>query len=389
MVSIITFGCKVNQYETQLIKENIKRNFKDKNFVIINSCCVTKTAEDEVKKKIRKLLKERKKIYLTGCLIEKDKKIGEEFPDIEIVKKDFFIKFKDKIENFDKHTRAFVKIEDGCENFCTYCIIPSVRGPIKSRREKDIIEEIKNLSKNGYKEIVLTGIDLGSYGKDTGETIFSLIEKIERINKVKRIRLSSIELYHINETLIDFLKNIKKFCPHFHIPLQSGSNKILNLMGRKYNFAQYYEKIEMIRNKIENVTFTTDIIVGFPGEKDDDFRKTCSAIEKINFLKIHIFPFSERENTPAKNFPDKIDEKTIEEREKIILKISNISSNRVKKEFIGKKLNVLFEKEKNGYWEGYSENYIPIIVKSDKNLKNKILPVIPKKIIKNALLCDL
>jgi len=389
MAQILIYGCKVNQYESQLIKENIENdeNFKDENIVIINSCCVTEKVEKEIKKKIKKLLKEGKKIFLTGCLAEKDSIYFKNFENIEIVKKDFFYKYKNKIEKFSSHTRVFIKIEDGCENFCTYCIIPYVRGKVKSRKEDDIIEEIKCLSANSYKEIVLTGINLGSYGKDTGENLKSLIEKIEKIDGIERIRLSSIEIYYINEEFINFLKNVRKFCPHFHIPLQSGSDRILELMGRRYKFDEYFRKIEMIREKIEKVTFTTDIIVGFPSEKDEDFEKSCRAVEKIKFLKVHIFPYSERELTSAVHFSDKIDEKKKKEREKILFEVSERVSKSVKEEFIGKELYVLFEREENKLWEGYSENYIPFILKSDENLKNKIIKVIPQKMViyKNQL----
>ncbi|MCM8766766.1 MAG: MiaB/RimO family radical SAM methylthiotransferase [Candidatus Omnitrophica bacterium] len=387
MAKIITFGCKVNQYESQLIKENIEKdeNFSSDDIVILNSCCVTEKAEKEVKKKIRELLSQRKKIYLTGCIAEKNGKLKEN-ENIKIVEKSFFFKYKDKIEYFSGHTRAFVKIEDGCENFCTYCIIPYIRGKVKSRSENEIIEEIKKLGENGYKEIVLTGINLGCYGKDSNKSLISLIRKIEEIEEIKRIRLSSIEIYYINESFIDSLKNIKKFCPHFHIPLQSGSDKILSLMGRRYNFDDYYEKIEMIREKIEKVTFTTDIMIGFPGEKDDDFEKSCIAIGKIKFLKVHIFPYSERKGTFAINLPDKVDEKIKRERFEKILEIAENSRKKVMEEFVGKRLNVLIEKKMDNFWKGYSENYIPVIVNSQQDLKNEIISVIPQKIYKSSLL---
>ncbi|MGC8976604.1 MAG: MiaB/RimO family radical SAM methylthiotransferase [Candidatus Ratteibacteria bacterium] len=386
MVEILTFGCKVNQYESQLIKENIEmnENFKDGDIVVINSCCVTEKVERDVKKKIKKLLKEKKKVYLTGCLVEKNG-IKDEIAGVKIIKKEEFFKYKNRISNFDSHTRAFIKIEDGCENFCSYCIIPYVRGNVRSRSQNDIIDEINCLAERGYKEIVLTGIDLGAYGKDIGTDLISLIEKIERIGNVKRIRISSIEIYYINEKLIDFLKFCEKFCPHFHIPLQSGSDRILNLMRRRYTFDDYYRKIEMIKEKIENVTFTTDIMIGFPGEKEDDFEKTCNAVEKIEFLKLHIFPYSERENTPATKFPEKIDERIKKERFKRLQKIASLSSKKVKEKFIGKNLTVLFERKKEIFWEGYSGNYIPVIVNSQKDLKNQIVNVVPEKILKDAL----
>ncbi|MCM8806933.1 MAG: tRNA (N(6)-L-threonylcarbamoyladenosine(37)-C(2))-methylthiotransferase MtaB [Candidatus Omnitrophica bacterium] len=382
MAKILTFGCKVNQYESQLIKENIENDekFNSNEIVIINSCCVTAKVEKEVKRTIRKLLKEGKKIYLTGCLIQKNS-IDELKKDVKIIRKEEFFKFKNKISFFEEHTRAFVKIEDGCENYCSYCIVPYVRGKVRSRKEDEILDEIECLVKNGYKEIVLTGIDLGAYGKDTGENLISLIEKINRIDGVKRIRLSSIEVHHINKSLIDFLKNTEKFCPHFHIPLQSGSDKILKLMRRRYSFKEYYEKIQMIRENIENVTFTTDIMVGFPGEDEEDFEKTVSAVENIKFLKVHVFPYSEREKTPAINFPEKVNEKVKKERVEKIIKISEVVNRKVKEDFIDKSLNVLFERKNGNYWEGYSENYIPVIVDSSEDLKNQILKVKGKKIL--------
>lgn len=388
MAIILTYGCKVNQYESQLIRENIELNgnFKEDNIVIINTCCVTDKIEKEIKKKIRKLLKEGKKIYITGCLVKKNSQLIENTENIIIVDKSFFIANKDKIERFEGHTRCFVKIEDGCDNFCSYCIIPFVRGKVRSRFERDIIEEVNKLVDNGYKEVVLTGINLGCYGKDTGENLISLIENLSKIENLKRIRLSSIEIYYIDENLIDFLKNVEKFCPHFHIPLQSGSDRILKLMGRRYTLSEFIEKLDMIKNKIEKVTFTTDIIVGFPGEKDEDFEMSCYAIEKIGFLKVHVFPYSEREGTKAIYLPEKIKEEIKKERIKRILKVSNMVSKKVKERFIGKKCKILFEKEKNRWWEGYSENYIPFKVKSEKNLKNEILEVIPEKIYREFLI---
>lgn len=388
MVQILTFGCKVNQYESQLIKENIEKDpfFNQNNIVIINSCCVTEKVENEVKKTIKKLIKEGKNVYLTGCLEKKWNILNKSLENLIPVPKEKFFKTQNKISYFNGHTRSFVKVEDGCENFCSYCIVPFLRGKVKSKREKEIIEEIKILAENGYKEVVLTGIDLGAFGRDTGESLATLIDKIDKIEGIKRIRISSIEIYYIEEKFIDFLKTIKKFCPHFHIPLQSGSDRILKLMKRRYEFNEYYEKIKMIEAKIEKVTFTTDIMVGFPGETDNDFEKTCIAIEKIEFLKVHIFPYSERELTLAINLSNKIDPKIKKEREKTLITISNSVSKKVKEKFIEKKLEVLFERKKDKFWEGYSENYIPVILKSEENLRNQIITVKPQKIFKNSLL---
>lgn len=382
-VKVITFGCKTNQYEGELIRENL--NSEDENLVVINSCCVTQKVEKEVEKEIKKNLKNGKRIILTGCIRDKER-IKEKFEKIEIIEKNLLCRNKNYIEKFEGHTRAFVKIQEGCENFCSYCIVPYVRGKERSRNIKDIIFEISCLAENGYKEIVLTGTNAGSFGKDTGENLISLINEISKIEKIKRIRLSSIEVYYLNDSFIKELKNIEKFCPHFHIPLQSGSDRILKLMNRRYTFDRYYERIEKIRESFENVTFTTDIIVGFPGETEEDFELSLKAIEKIKFLKVHIFPYSPRPGTEAEKLSDKIPEKIKKERFSIMDKLQKEISLSVKKEFLGKYLNVLFERKIEGNsYTGYSENYIPFIVESPLNLKNQILKVKGEKIVNGFL----
>ncbi|HRR96328.1 MAG TPA: MiaB/RimO family radical SAM methylthiotransferase [Candidatus Ratteibacteria bacterium] len=379
-MEFITFGCKVNQYETQLLKENFPYiDIMPENVCVINSCCVTNKVEKEVKTVIRKKLKEGKNVWLTGCFVNEEK-IKLLFPSIKIFNKFEFCKKVRIIKSFNNHTRGFVKIEDGCENNCSYCIIPLVRGKVKSRDEEEIIDEIEKLTENGYKEIVLTGIDLGAYGKDNGKKITTLIEKISQVKDLKRIRLSSIEAVYINETLIDFLSSLDIFCPHFHIPLQSGSDKILRLMKRNYNLSQYLKKIEVIKEKIRNVTFTTDIIVGFPSEEEDDFKQTCKAIEEINFLKVHIFPFSPREGTKAYFMGNKVDYKVKKEREKVLSYSVKKEREKVMKKFLFSSLSVLFEKKEENLWTGYSENYIPFSVISDEDIKNEIVKVIGKEI---------
>lgn len=383
-VSLISFGCKVNQYETHLLRENLERegykSVDEGEIFVINTCCVTGKVEKEIRRIIRKKLREGREVWVTGCLVNKSPEdLKVQFPSVKIFDKNEFITVK-TISNFNSHTRAFIKIEDGCENYCSYCIIPYVRGKVKSRDEEEIVEEIRKLVKNGYKEIVLTGIDLGAYGKDTGTSFISLLKKIFKIEGLRRVRLSSIELIHLSDEIINFLAEWEVFCPHFHIPLQSGSNRILKLMNRKYGVSEYIEKIEKIRERINKVTFTTDIMVGFPGEKEKDFIETCEIVEKIQFLKIHIFPYSPREKTSAYHFPDKISCDVKKEREYEIFKVGNRVSYEVKKKFLGKTFQVLVERKKDGYWEGYSENYIPFIIESEKYLKNEVVSVMAEKI---------
>lgn len=380
-MEFITFGCKVNQYETQLLKENIPFFVRDSNICIINTCCVTGRVEKDIRRVIRKKLSEGKDVWITGCFVNKEKEnIKLYFPEVKIFNKfDFFKKTK-KITSFDSHTRAFVKIEDGCENKCSYCIIPLVRGKVVSRNEEEILEEIKLLVENGYKEVVLTGVDLGAYGKDTGKKLTVLIEKISKIDGLKRLRVSSIEVFYINKEIVDCLSSTGIFCPHFHIPLQSGSDKVLENMKRRYNYSQYFKKIEIIKKKIPDATFTTDVMVGFPGEEDIDFEQTVKAVEEIGFLKVHIFPFSLREGTSAFLMKDKVDGKIKKEREKVLSEICRRVREDILKEFTGKELSVLFERKENYFWYGYSENYIPVFIKSEKDIKNEILPVLAKNI---------
>jgi len=389
-IEFITFGCKVNQYETELLKENIPFLYKSNDDIcVINTCCVTSKVEKEIRRIIRKKIKEGKEVYLTGCFVNKDKdKIIKDFPEVKIFNKFDSFKRTKIISSFGGHTRAFIKIEDGCENKCSYCIIPFVRGKVKTRAEKEILEEVKTLVGNGYKEIVLTGVDLGAYGKDNGKKLSGLIEKISKIDGLKRLRLSSIEIFHINKEFINFLSSVEIFCPHFHIPLQSGSNRILKLMKRRYNYFQYFEKIEYIRRKIKNVTFTTDIMVGFPDEKDDDFSDSCDAIEEIRFLKVHIFPFSPREGTEAMLLENKVDWKTKKEREKVIFKVAENSRKKVMSDFLNKNLNVLVERKRENFWAGYSDNYIPFLISSREDLKNEIISVKGEKIV-NGKICGI
>ena len=387
-VRIFTLGCKVNQYESQLLRENFLNNGflisddEDFNIGVLNSCCVTSKAEKECRNIVRRLLRNGKEVWITGCWVNKEReRIIKEFPSVKVFEKDFLFNsyFEKKVKSisyFSGHTRAFIKIEDGCENFCSYCIIPFVRGRVRSRLIGEIVDEIKVLSENGYKEFVLTGVDLGSFGKDTGERLKDLIERISKIEGVKRIRISSIELFHIDDELIDSLSNNEKFCHHFHIPLQSGSDRILKLMRRRYKIADYMEKIEKIRKKMEDVTFTTDVMVGFPGEEDNDFSLTCNVIKELEFLKVHIFPFSLRKNTFAENLKKFfVDEKVKRERFLILDRLAKEVSEKVKEKFIGSIQEVLIERKREGKWSGYTGNYLPVLIDSENDLKNKILKV--------------
>lgn len=389
-----TFGCKANQYDSQFMMEFFSKqgysiDNRDYDIAVVNTCCVTKKAESEAKTLIKKLVKNKKQVWITGCLVEKN---SFSMPETKILKRGFIyqqakLAGMQGIEYFYSHTRAFVKIVDGCENFCSYCIVPFVRGKIKSREISEIISEVKKLVENSYKEIVFTGIDLGGFGKDTEESLKELLQKVNKVKGLERFRLSSIEVFYIDDELLKVLKKSDKFCPSFHIPLQSGSDRILKLMGRPYSFVQYKNTLEKIKAIFKDVCFTTDIIVGFPGETEDDFELSLKAIEECSFLKVHIFPFSLHPQTKAASLPDRISELTKKQRLKRAIELAEKVSLQVKKQFIGKKLKVLVERKIDDFWFGYSQYYVPVVIDSPLILAGKIIEVLPQetKTIKNTV----
>lgn len=385
-IFIKTFGCKVNQYNSQLIKENIEseknlkivKNYKDADLFIINSCVVTEKSEKDVIKELKRYSKIGK-VIVTGCV---NKRIHNEnifyldSKDLYSIKS--FIKnlfkiqikeefIKNKIESFTDRTRAFVKIEEGCNKFCSYCIVPYLKGFARSRSVEEILDEIKILVNNGYKEIVLTGTEIGYYGLDTNDSLKNLLLKIINIKGNFRVRLSSIDPEFFSDDIIEIMKNSNKICPHIHLPLQSGSDKILEKMRRRYSISYYLDKAFSFKERVKNSTITTDIIVGFPYEEEEDFEKTIDAIKKVKFLKCHIFPYSKREKTFSYNFNYKIDKFTLKNRLKIINEVAKKVRSEVIKTFNNKELIVLTESEKNGFLYGYSENYIRVLI--DRNYK--------------------
>lgn len=394
-IAVKTFGCKVNQYESQLLRENLEVqgyalvDVPEADMVVVNTCCVTEKAEKEAGYFIRKYIADGKRVLVTGCAVRKqghflDKPTSslEVYQDVDTLIRSICAVPFHTISRFDWHTRAFVKVEDGCENFCAYCIVPLVRGHVKSCPEQEIITEVSQLVENGYKEVVLTGIDLGAYGRGTDRNLISLIEKISSIKGLKRIRLSSIEVFHISEELVEYLFSNKLFCRHLHIPLQSGSDRILRRMGRRYLFSDYLNVIEGIRkrDRTGRVTFTTDIMVGFPGENEQDFMMTCEAIRRVGYLRVHIFRYSKREGTPACIMSGQVSERIKKERERYLERIAGEVCYNIKKGFIGKPLEVLVENvfgepcsPKGG--EGYSSEYIPVRFTGGQNLLNKIITV--------------
>jgi threonylcarbamoyladenosine tRNA methylthiotransferase MtaB len=401
-VKFYTLGCKVNQYDTQSIRERfLSLGFKEihngrkAGTYLINTCTVTSVADRKSRDIIRRCIKEnpRGRVIVTGCLAQNYDNSLSGIKGIDyVVGKRFF---PAGISRFSGHTRAFLKIQDGCDNFCSYCKVPLVRGRSRSRPLHEIIHEARQLAQNGYKEIVLTGICLGSYGRDLKpETdLVKVIEALENIEGLLRIRLSSIEAGDVSDKLINKMAESDKLCRHLHIPIQSGDNAILKKMNRKYSRDEFLKLIRKIKKQVPGVAITTDCLVGFPTEKESNFRNTLDLVKKIAPARTHIFPYSKREGTSAAlSITDEVNPKSIKER---ILRLEGIAKGcafSYKKNFLGKAADVLIEgrsKENADFWEGYTDTYIKVLLKSKDNLKNKMVRVRLKSMKKGHIFSDL
>ncbi len=411
-VGIYTLGCKVNSYESEYVTDLFKKagyEICDFNSVcdvyVINTCTVTNGSDAKSRKIIREAIRNNPSacIVAMGCFVEsskdnlidginicignKDKsKIVELVEDYmnthtninHIVELDR--EFEDmEIENFGSRTRAFVKVQDGCENYCTFCIIPHVRGKCRSKKLETVVEEVTKLVENGYKEVVLTGIHTGSYGIDLGLDFADLLEALIKIDGLERLRISSIEVTELNDRVIDIIKNSNIICNHLHIPLQAGSDKVLKLMNRKYDLEFFKNKIEELRNVKPDLAVSTDIIVGFPGEGEEEFLNTLSVSDKIKFSKIHVFPYSERRGTPAVKFKEKVSEQDKKDRVKRLIALSEKLEKEYMSKFIGRTVSVLVEEYKDGYSYGHTSNYLYVKVKGLFN-KEEIIDVKIKEV---------
>ena len=392
-VGICSLGCKVNIYESELVTNILKNNnytvvdFEDKaDIYIINTCSVT----NESDKKSRKMINRAKKnnpaaiIIVMGCYsqvnaedIDVDIVLGNKDKSkiVEIIEE--YIKTKQKkkiiydltkvdfekmeITNFDSHTRAFVKIQDGCNAFCSYCIIPYVRGRVRSKDPEDVIKEVTTLVEKGYKEIVLTGIHTGRYGTDINTTLEELLNKLVIIPNIYRIRISSIEINEITPGIKELLKENKVMAKHLHIPLQSGSNKILKLMNRRYNKEEFLSMVDNLRD-IPDISLTTDLIVGFPNEGEEEFNETIDTLKKIGFTKIHTFPYSKRKGTPAAIMDNQVFPEEKKKRVHRILDLSNKYEHNFYESKIGKIYDGVVEVHSNGTTIVHTSNFIPVII---------------------------
>ena len=442
-VHFISLGCKTNQYETNAMEQSfIKKGYEivdeeKADIYIINTCSVTNIAE----RKSRQMLRKAKSmnpdaiIVASGCYAQVAKEeiskikevdlilgINEKNNIVEIIENYIKNKSEDKeivtdvmhqknyedfgVVTYTEANRAVVKIQDGCDRFCTYCIIPYARGRVRSRKPESIIKEIEEIAEKGIKEVVLTGIHIASYGKDFDETkvdeyrkiygytesyekfnskddlatggfrLIELLEQLNKIEKIERIRLGSIEPKLITEEFIERLSKLEKICNHFHLSLQSGCNDTLKRMNRRYSTEEFEKSLELIRNKFEDVMITTDIIVGFPGETEEEFEKTYNYLKKIKLYKMHTFKYSPKKGTVAEKMDGQVEGDIKDIRSEKIIDLSNQNQLEYNKKYIGRKLDVLFEEmDSDGYFKGHTSNYMLVKVKTNKNLKNNILKI--------------
>lgn len=427
-VKFSTLGCKVNQYETEAMAELFVKNgyeiTEDYNceVFVLNTCTVTNLSDRKSRQQISKIRSQNSDaiIAVVGCYSQVS---PDEIENIEGVNVILGTKYRkeivelcelakssnkiiNKVENIGKNrefeeltintehsmTRAYIKIQEGCSQFCSYCIIPYARGPIRSRNIRDIVLEAKRLADNGFKEIVLTGIHVASYGKDLENEDIGLIDVIEdigQIDKIKRIRLSSLEPRIVDKQFLDRLSKVEQFCDHFHLSLQSGSDSILQSMNRKYDTDLYEKTINLIREYYPNAAITTDIIVGFPGETDEDFEKTLNFVDKIQFSKIHVFKYSNRKGTVASKMKNQVSGVVKKERSKLLIEKSKYYTDKFLDNMLNQPIKVLFEsKNDDGYIKGYTTNYIRVKREYNPNLSNKIIDVICNRRENEELVCE-
>ena len=419
-VAFYTLGCKVNQYETNgMIQAFLEKGYEIVDFTeksdiyIINTCTVTSISDKKSRQMIRrtKQLNPEAIVVAVRCYAQVAKDKLEEIKDIDLIlgisEKTEIIKYvEEEIKernpktyisdvmhqkqfvdfgsvNYTDKNRVAIKVQDGCNQFCTYCIIPYARGRIRSRKIENVKKEVEDLAQKGIKEIVITGIHVASYGKDLEENIglIDLLEEINKIDGIERIRLSSLEPTLITEEFVKRLSKLAKICDHFHLSLQSGCNETLKRMNRHYTTEDFKEATELLRKTYPNVALTTDIIVGFPGETEEEFNITYEFLKEINFYKMHVFKYSPRHGTKAEKMPNQIDGNIKEERSKKLIELSDKNEINQNKRYINKNLDVLIEEFEEGYYKGHTTNYIMVkIQENTNNLQNKIVTV---KIIDN------
>lgn len=409
-VAFCTLGCKVNQYETNaMMQKMIEAGYEVVDFetkadiYIINTCTVTNMAD----KKSRQMLRRVKEInpeailVAAGCYAQVAKEKLEQIPEIDLIlginEKNDIVKYVEQASKntyvsdvlhqtefldfgdvtYTEKTRAVIKVQDGCNQFCSYCIIPYARGRIRSRKPESVIKEITDVAKEGIKEVVITGIHIASYGKDfnTEYRLIDLLEEIQKVDGIQRIRLGSLEPTLITEEFVTRLKKLSKICDHFHLSLQSGCDETLKRMNRKYTTDQFRHVVELLRNAYPEVHLTTDVIVGFPGETEEEFNKTYEFLKEIKFYKMHVFKYSPRSGTVAAKMPNQIDGNIKEERSNKLIELSDENEKEYNQKYIGKEVEVLLEEREGEYLKGHTTNYMVVKMKTNENLENTIQKV--------------
>ena len=411
-VAFITLGCKVNQYETNAMTQQfIEKGYEvvdhteKADIYIVNTCTVTNMSDRKSRQMLRRVkeLNQEAIVVACGCYAQVAKEELEKIEEINLVlgnneKKDIVEHVEKYIESnipevqtedvmnqrefvefgditFTEKTRAVIKIQDGCDRFCSYCIIPYARGRVRSRKPEHILSEIQKIAKEGIKEVVITGIHIASYGKDFRQEyrLINLLEDMNQIEGIERIRLGSIEPLLITEEFVSRLEKLSKVCHQFHLSLQSGCDETLKRMNRRYSTEQFKEITELLRKTFEDAILTTDIIVGFPGESEEEFEKTYAFLKDIKFYKMHVFKYSQRKGTKAAVMPNQIDGNKKEERSRRLIELSNKNEKTYNEKYIGKEVQVLFEEEKHGVWQGHTKNYILAHYKTEENIENKMV----------------
>ena len=424
-------GCKVNSYETEAMTQLLKKagyeivSFQDQADVyVINTCSVTNMADRKSRQMLHKAKKQNPNavVVATGCYVQTatekvaqdlsidlvvgnnrkkdiveilneyyaEKEAGEQVKEEYVIDINHTDEYEDlEISTVTEHTRAHLKIQDGCNNFCSYCIIPYARGRIRSRTMESIKAELERLSASGFKEIVLTGINLSCYD-DNGKKLIDVIEMADNVNGIERIRLGSLDPEVVTEDFVERLGKVKKICPHFHFSLQSGCDKTLKAMNRHYTSDEYYEKCQLIRKYIDNPAFTTDVIVGFPGETEEDYISSREFVKKVKFAELHVFKYSKRDGTVAAKMPNQIDEKIKTLRSEDLIKTGEELTKEFRQAKIGQDTTVLFEEkillDNKEYWVGHTVDYIKIAVPEKENLEGQIRKVNVKDFLTNEIM---
>jgi len=419
-VAFCTLGCKTNQYDTQSMKEQfLNRGYDVVDFdswadvYVINTCTVTNLADRKSRQAITKANKNNPEatVAVVGCYTQRAATEVLALPGVDIVAgTGDRAKIADLVQKHDKShtinavsdimnqtrfeevpikghhekTRAVLKIQDGCNQFCAYCIIPYVRGQVRSRNSDEILKEAKNLAVSGYKEIVLTGIHIASYGEDLHDTnLLKLLDRMHSVEGIERLRLGSVDPQLLTGQFIKIASELPKLCPHYHLSLQSGSDRILKLMNRSYTTDQFAKIVRDLRSNIPDVAVTTDVMVGFPGETDEDFESTLNFVNDIQFSRIHVFRYSDRQNTPAAGFTGKIKQSLKEERSKRLIKLGEQLEIRYMQTFLGKEVSILVEDKSAQHEncvEGHTGNYVKVVINSAVDLLGKVVTVVPDRI---------